>query len=103
MYLFNLTIVMSDLLSHFAENCNITLILSFVVVEAIVSYICVSPVRLFIIYMCFLCLLCFHRCFFSINPERGTKVERTNAKRLHVNARVLTLIQDLSDHEWRSI
>ncbi|XP_034538595.1 uncharacterized protein LOC117812099 [Notolabrus celidotus] len=41
-------------------------------------------------------------CFFSINPEKGTKVERTNAKCLHVNPRVITLIQDLSDHEWRS-
>ncbi|XP_073717977.1 uncharacterized protein [Misgurnus anguillicaudatus] len=43
------------------------------------------------------------RCFFSINPEKGTKVEQTKAKRLHVNPRVLTLIQDLSDHEWRAI
>ncbi|XP_035980886.1 uncharacterized protein LOC118557809 isoform X2 [Fundulus heteroclitus] len=43
------------------------------------------------------------RCFFSINPEKGTKVEQTKTKRLHVNPRVLTLIQDLSDHEWRAI
>ncbi|RXN24333.1 hypothetical protein ROHU_022255 [Labeo rohita] len=42
------------------------------------------------------------RCFFSINPERGTKVEKTSKSRLHVNPRVLTLIQDLSDHEWCS-
>ncbi|KAL1272164.1 hypothetical protein QQF64_031180 [Cirrhinus molitorella] len=42
------------------------------------------------------------RCFFSINPERGTKVENTSKSRLHVNPRVLTLIQDLSDHEWCS-
>ncbi|XP_063054121.1 uncharacterized protein LOC134468409 isoform X2 [Engraulis encrasicolus] len=42
------------------------------------------------------------RCFFSINPERGTKVEKTSTTRLHVNPRVLTLIQDLSDHEWCS-
>lgn len=42
------------------------------------------------------------RCFFSINPEKGTKVENKNSKRrLTVNPRVLTLIQELSDHEWR--
>ncbi|KAK0151077.1 hypothetical protein N1851_007768 [Merluccius polli] len=40
------------------------------------------------------------RCFFSINPGKGTKVEKTNTSRLTVNPRVLTLIQDLSDHEW---
>ncbi|KAL2096062.1 hypothetical protein ACEWY4_008210 [Coilia grayii] len=41
-------------------------------------------------------------CFFSINPEKGTKVENKNSKRrLNVNPRVLTLIQDISDHEWR--
>ncbi|XP_043092090.1 uncharacterized protein LOC122342383 [Puntigrus tetrazona] len=41
------------------------------------------------------------RCFFS-NPEKGTKVENKNSKRrLNVNPRVLTLIQELSDHEWR--
>ncbi|XP_029902266.1 uncharacterized protein LOC115355549 [Myripristis murdjan] len=43
------------------------------------------------------------RCFFSINPEKGTKVEKTSTSRLHVNPRVLTLIQDLSDHEWRDM
>ncbi|XP_073763552.1 uncharacterized protein [Danio rerio] len=43
------------------------------------------------------------RCFFSINPEKGTKVEKTNTARLHVNPRVLTLIQELSDHEWRDV
>ncbi|KAL3053079.1 hypothetical protein OYC64_005580 [Pagothenia borchgrevinki] len=43
------------------------------------------------------------RCFFSINPERGTKVEKTRASRLQVNPRVLTLIQELSDHEWRDV
>ncbi|TWW78169.1 uncharacterized protein LOC130533951 [Takifugu flavidus] len=41
------------------------------------------------------------RCFFSINPEKGTKVEKSKKSRLHVNPRVLMLIQDLSDHEWR--
>ncbi|KAI9520384.1 hypothetical protein NQZ68_018692 [Dissostichus eleginoides] len=41
------------------------------------------------------------RCFFSINPEKGTKVEKTRTSRLQVNPRVLTLIQELSDHEWR--
>ncbi|XP_034545095.1 uncharacterized protein LOC117816833 isoform X2 [Notolabrus celidotus] len=41
------------------------------------------------------------RCFFNINPEKGTKVEKTRKKTLHVNPRVLTLIADLSDHEWR--
>ncbi|RXN27392.1 hypothetical protein ROHU_020084 [Labeo rohita] len=41
-------------------------------------------------------------CFLSINPEKGTKVENKNSKRrLNVNPRVLTLIQELSDHEWR--
>lgn len=43
------------------------------------------------------------RCFFSINPEKGTKVEKTNTSRLPVNPRVLTLIQELSDHEWRDV
>ncbi|XP_046692029.1 uncharacterized protein LOC124376797 [Silurus meridionalis] len=43
------------------------------------------------------------RCFFSINPEKGTKVEsRKNKKQLPVNPRVLTLIADLADHEWRT-
>ncbi|XP_043084851.1 uncharacterized protein LOC122331467 [Puntigrus tetrazona] len=42
------------------------------------------------------------RCFFIINPEKGTKVvEKNNKKRLPVNPRVFTLISDLSDHEWR--
>ncbi|XP_051991585.1 uncharacterized protein LOC127650297 [Xyrauchen texanus] len=42
------------------------------------------------------------RCFFNINPEKGTKVEmKKNKKQLSVNPRVLTLIADLSDHEWR--
>ncbi|KAK2843764.1 hypothetical protein Q7C36_011979 [Tachysurus vachellii] len=42
------------------------------------------------------------RCFFSINPEKGTKVQNKNTKRpLNLNPRVLTLIQELSDHEWR--
>ncbi|XP_047441566.1 uncharacterized protein LOC125008395 [Mugil cephalus] len=42
------------------------------------------------------------RCFFSINPEKGTKVENKNNKRpFSVNPRVLTLIQELADHEWR--
>ncbi|KAG9278020.1 hypothetical protein AMEX_G5810 [Astyanax mexicanus] len=41
------------------------------------------------------------RCFFSINPERGTKVQwKKNKKALAVNPRVLTLIADLADHEW---
>ncbi|KAK0152046.1 hypothetical protein N1851_006572 [Merluccius polli] len=41
------------------------------------------------------------RCFFSINPEKGTKIEKTKTSRLHVNPRVIKFIQDLSDHEWR--
>ncbi|KAJ8356915.1 hypothetical protein SKAU_G00197090 [Synaphobranchus kaupii] len=42
------------------------------------------------------------RCFLNINPEKGTKVEtKKNKKQLSVNPRVLTLIADLSDHEWR--
>lgn len=43
------------------------------------------------------------RCFFSINPEKGTKVEKTNTSHLHVKPRVLTLIQELSDYEWRDV
>ncbi|KAK0133477.1 hypothetical protein N1851_031001 [Merluccius polli] len=43
------------------------------------------------------------RCFFSINPEKGTKVKKSSTSRLHLNPRVLNLIQDLSDHEWRDI
>ncbi|KAI9525229.1 hypothetical protein NQZ68_009909 [Dissostichus eleginoides] len=43
------------------------------------------------------------RCFLSINPEKGTKVEKTRTSRLQVNPRVLTLIQELSDHEWRDV
>ncbi|KAL6466697.1 hypothetical protein MHYP_G00245010 [Metynnis hypsauchen] len=43
------------------------------------------------------------RCFFSINPEKGTKVEKTTTSCLPVNPRVLTLIQELSDHEWRDV
>ncbi|GAA6112334.1 uncharacterized protein LOC117596411, partial [Tachysurus ichikawai] len=42
------------------------------------------------------------RCFFSIKPEKGTKVQNKNSKHpLNLNPRVLTLIQKLSDHEWR--
>ncbi|KAG7462258.1 hypothetical protein JOB18_019490 [Solea senegalensis] len=40
------------------------------------------------------------RCFFSINPERGTKVEQKKKKLFSVNPRVLTLISALADHEW---
>ncbi|XP_029967518.1 uncharacterized protein LOC115402957 isoform X1 [Salarias fasciatus] len=43
------------------------------------------------------------RCFFSINPEKGTKVEKSSSSCLHMNPRVLTLIQDLSEHEWWDI
>ncbi|KAF6736296.1 hypothetical protein FQA47_017270 [Oryzias melastigma] len=43
------------------------------------------------------------RCFFSINLERGTKVEKRAKSRLSVNPRVLTLIQELSDFEWRDM
>ncbi|XP_078022964.1 uncharacterized protein LOC144462712 [Epinephelus lanceolatus] len=40
-------------------------------------------------------------CFFSINPEKGTKVEWNKKKKVFlVNPRVLTLISDLADHEW---
>ncbi|XP_057183314.1 uncharacterized protein LOC130549994 [Triplophysa rosa] len=43
------------------------------------------------------------RCFFGINPEKGTKVEwRKNKEQLPVNPRVLTLIADLADYEWRA-
>ncbi|KAK2885101.1 hypothetical protein Q8A73_021575 [Channa argus] len=42
------------------------------------------------------------RCFFNINPKKGTKVEtKKNKKQLSANPRVFTLIADLSDHEWR--
>ncbi|XP_071330210.1 uncharacterized protein [Trachinotus anak] len=42
------------------------------------------------------------RCFFMINPERGTKVEtKKNKKQLSVNPRVLTLITDLANQDWR--
>ncbi|XP_030580870.1 uncharacterized protein LOC115777171 isoform X3 [Archocentrus centrarchus] len=37
------------------------------------------------------------RCFFSINPERGTKVESKKKKVFSVNPRVLTLISDIAD------
>ncbi|CAL8361427.1 unnamed protein product [Arctogadus glacialis] len=41
------------------------------------------------------------RCFFSINPENGTKVEWNKKRKVFsVNPRVLTLISDLADHEW---
>ncbi|XP_076857374.1 uncharacterized protein LOC143511681 [Brachyhypopomus gauderio] len=40
------------------------------------------------------------RCFFSINPEKGTKVESKKKKVFSVNPRVLTLISDIADHEW---
>ncbi|XP_036956914.1 uncharacterized protein LOC119021087 isoform X2 [Acanthopagrus latus] len=41
------------------------------------------------------------RCFFSINPEKGTKVEWKKKKKVFsVNPRVFTLISDLADHEW---
>ncbi|MEQ2204902.1 hypothetical protein XENOCAPTIV_020699, partial [Xenoophorus captivus] len=43
------------------------------------------------------------RCFFSINPDKGSKVEETRKPRLRVNPCVLTLIQELSDHEWRDV
>lgn len=46
---------------------------------------------------------CFPRCFFNINPEKGMKVEKSSTSHLHVNPKVLTLIQDLSDHEWQDI
>jgi len=36
--------------------------------------------------------------FFSINPKKGTKMEKTQTSRLNVNPRVLILIQKLSDH-----
>uniref|UniRef100_A0A096M8X4 Uncharacterized protein n=1 Tax=Poecilia formosa TaxID=48698 RepID=A0A096M8X4_POEFO len=43
-----------------------------------------------------------NRCFLNINPDRGTKVEtKKNKKNVSVNPRVLTLISEISDHEWR--
>ncbi|XP_039626043.1 uncharacterized protein LOC120539725 [Polypterus senegalus] len=43
------------------------------------------------------------RCFFIINPDKGTKVEsRKNKKQLPINPKVLTVITDLADHDWRT-
>ncbi|XP_046899729.1 uncharacterized protein LOC124483350 isoform X4 [Hypomesus transpacificus] len=39
------------------------------------------------------------RCIFRINPDKGTKVEKGSKKA--VNAKVLSLIQKISDYEWR--
>ncbi|XP_062393553.1 uncharacterized protein LOC134081549 isoform X2 [Sardina pilchardus] len=39
------------------------------------------------------------RCFYSVNPQKGTKVAKTNTSH-QMNPRVLTLIQDLSDQDW---
>lgn len=56
------------------------------------------------VFCCYNCLF-FHfpGWFFSIIPEKGTKVERTNTSHLPVNSRVLTLIQELSYHEWLDV
>ncbi|XP_078808235.1 uncharacterized protein LOC144994367 [Oryzias latipes] len=43
------------------------------------------------------------RCFFSINPERRTRVDKKGKSRLILNPRVLTLIQERSDFEWRGV
>ncbi|XP_051997600.1 uncharacterized protein LOC127654442 [Xyrauchen texanus] len=43
------------------------------------------------------------RCFFSINPDKGSKVEKTSTAHMQVNPRVLTLIPDLADYEWRDV
>ncbi|KAG5285699.1 hypothetical protein AALO_G00006390 [Alosa alosa] len=43
------------------------------------------------------------RCFFSINPEKGTKVEKTSTALMQVNPCVFTLIQGLSGYEWRDV
>ena len=47
----------------------------------------------------FLCLYSL-RCFFSINPEKGTKVEKMSTSRFHVNTEKP---QDFSDHERRDV
>lgn len=53
----------------------------------------------------FITVVDFHvlnRCFLNINPDRGTKVEtKKNKKNVSVNPRVLTLISEIADHEWR--
>lgn len=42
------------------------------------------------------------RCFFTINPEKSTKLEcRKDKKQFAVNLRVCTFISDLADHEWK--
>ncbi|MEQ2264168.1 hypothetical protein XENORESO_021536 [Xenotaenia resolanae] len=43
------------------------------------------------------------RCFFSIDPDKGSRVEEIHKPRLCVNPHVLTLIHELSDHEWRDV
>lgn len=43
-------------------------------------------------YSYFYVFLLLSRCFFNINPDKGTKVEKTKKKTLNVNPRVLTLI-----------
>ncbi|KAB5586581.1 hypothetical protein PHYPO_G00003360 [Pangasianodon hypophthalmus] len=42
------------------------------------------------------------RCLFKINPEKGSKVEKTTSKKLlAVNPKVLSLITKIADYEWR--
>lgn len=85
------------------DNCNLYFNLSFVWTDLTYGDGCVSCINKVVFNICVSSLFCFPTCFISINPERGTKVERTKATQLHVNPKVLTLIQDLSDHEWRAV
>ncbi|KAI4795526.1 hypothetical protein KUCAC02_031355 [Chaenocephalus aceratus] len=43
-----------------------------------------------------------HRCLFKINPDKGTKRERKASKKQQsVNPKVLSLITNIADFEWR--
>jgi hypothetical protein len=46
------------------------------------------------------------RCFFQINPEDGTKVGKKDnkgkqKKQVAVNPKVVTLLKNMNDFEWR--
>ncbi|XDV33212.1 hypothetical protein PO909_003727 [Leuciscus waleckii] len=42
------------------------------------------------------------RCLFRINPDRGTKVEKQQSKKQQsINPKVLSLITNIADFEWR--
>ncbi|KAI3367922.1 hypothetical protein L3Q82_026748, partial [Scortum barcoo] len=42
------------------------------------------------------------RCLFKVNPDKGSKVEKnTPKKKLAVSPKILTLITQIADYEWR--